>query len=80
MNIPAEAPDMTTCSHYLWCKVTYILPELSTIPTYIVMFVSSLDCSENVVKKRVMRQELTVLSTFDYNKMPKHLLMLLPMK
>ena len=59
MNIPAEAPVMTTSSHYLWWKVTNILPEFSTIYMYIVMYVTSLNCSENVVKKGVMKQELT---------------------
>ena len=59
MNIPAEAPYMTTSPHYLWWKVTNILPELSTIPTYIVMYVS-LNSSENVMKRGVLKQELTL--------------------
>ena len=57
-----------------------ILPESSTIPTYIVMYVTSLNCSENVVKKGVMKQELTFkLSSVPSITimMPKHLLMLL---
>ena len=69
MNIPAEAPDMATSSHNLWWKVTNILPEFSTIPMYIVMYVTCLNCSENVVKKWVLtRINLqSILSTFDYN-------------
>ena len=59
MNIPAEALDMATNSHYLWWKVTNILPEFSTIYMYIVMYVTSLNCSENVMKKGVLKQELT---------------------
>ena len=81
MNIPAEAPYMTTSPHYLWWKVTNILPELSTIPTYIVMYVTSLNCSENVMKKGVLKQELTLkLSSVPSITMLKHLLMLQPMK
>ena len=65
MNIP----EMATSSHSLWWKVTNILPEFSTIPMYIVMYVTCLNCSENVVKKWVLTRILlqTILSTFDYN-------------
>ena len=45
MNIPAAALDMATNLHYLWWKVTNILPEFSTIPMYIVMHMTSLNCS-----------------------------------
>ena len=55
MNIPAEALDIATSTHYLWWKVTIILPEFSTIPMYIVMYVTCLNCSENVVKKEQKR-------------------------
>ena len=69
MNILAEALDMATSSHYLWWNVTNILLEFSTIPMYIVMYVTCLNCSENVVKKEVLlRINLqAILSTFDYD-------------
>ena len=52
--MPAVALDMTTSPHCLFWQTTNISPVFSTIPTYTAMYVTCLNCTENVVKKRML--------------------------